>query len=162
MRSDLTRMIQSAEHYASRSEEHTSELQSPCNLVCRLLLEKKKMRNIVVLRAPLLPLISPMPPCYSEISRCSIRMLSPNPFTNPLALSTASPTRRHGQRVGRTPRAGGWGGGGERREETVGPQEEANTPGPPAGARHRTGWGRRRRRGAAAGRPWRSPSFFFF
>src|SRR2546426_6626791 len=28
-----------------RSEEHTSELQSPCNLVCRLLLEKKKKRN---------------------------------------------------------------------------------------------------------------------
>src|SRR2546426_8613305 len=28
--------------FASRSEEHTSELQSPCNLVCRLLLEKKK------------------------------------------------------------------------------------------------------------------------
>src|SRR2546426_7347178 len=28
-----------------RSEEHTSELQSPCNLVCRLLLEKKKMKN---------------------------------------------------------------------------------------------------------------------
>src|SRR5256885_12053249 len=27
---------------AFRSEEHTSELQSPCNLVCRLLLEKKK------------------------------------------------------------------------------------------------------------------------
>src|SRR5256885_10884651 len=27
---------------AYRSEEHTSELQSPCNLVCRLLLEKKK------------------------------------------------------------------------------------------------------------------------
>src|SRR5256885_7283118 len=26
----------------NRSEEHTSELQSPCNLVCRLLLEKKK------------------------------------------------------------------------------------------------------------------------
>src|SRR2546426_8249487 len=31
-------------HY-SRSEEHTSELQSPCNLVCRLLLEKKKNYN---------------------------------------------------------------------------------------------------------------------
>src|SRR2546426_2555345 len=30
---------------ASRSEEHTSELQSPCNLVCRLLLEKKKEAN---------------------------------------------------------------------------------------------------------------------
>src|SRR5256885_3478814 len=28
--------------YFDRSEEHTSELQSPCNLVCRLLLEKKK------------------------------------------------------------------------------------------------------------------------
>src|SRR5205807_10189473 len=30
---------------APRSEEHTSELQSPCNLVCRLLLEKKKKQN---------------------------------------------------------------------------------------------------------------------
>src|SRR5256885_10829283 len=29
-------------HSCMRSEEHTSELQSPCNLVCRLLLEKKK------------------------------------------------------------------------------------------------------------------------
>src|SRR2546426_8102452 len=29
-------------HRNTRSEEHTSELQSPCNLVCRLLLEKKK------------------------------------------------------------------------------------------------------------------------
>src|SRR2546426_9353307 len=29
-------------HAEARSEEHTSELQSPCNLVCRLLLEKKK------------------------------------------------------------------------------------------------------------------------
>src|SRR5256885_4352919 len=29
-----------------RSEEHTSELQSPCNLVCRLLLEKKKKKSI--------------------------------------------------------------------------------------------------------------------
>src|SRR5256885_6807156 len=31
-----------------RSEEHTSELQSPCNLVCRLLLEKKKKKKKVV------------------------------------------------------------------------------------------------------------------
>src|SRR2546426_2725765 len=30
---------------SGRSEEHTSELQSPCNLVCRLLLEKKKKRT---------------------------------------------------------------------------------------------------------------------
>src|SRR5256885_7278742 len=29
----------------TRSEEHTSELQSPCNLVCRLLLEKKKIKK---------------------------------------------------------------------------------------------------------------------
>src|SRR2546426_6195123 len=29
-----------------RSEEHTSELQSPCNLVCRLLLEKKKKNRL--------------------------------------------------------------------------------------------------------------------
>src|SRR2546426_7196335 len=32
-----------------RSEEHTSELQSPCNLVCRLLLEKKKKMHIGIL-----------------------------------------------------------------------------------------------------------------
>src|SRR5256885_8800089 len=31
-----------------RSEEHTSELQSPCNLVCRLLLEKKKTSHQVL------------------------------------------------------------------------------------------------------------------
>src|SRR5256885_6008819 len=31
-----------------RSEEHTSELQSPCNLVCRLLLEKKKNSAITL------------------------------------------------------------------------------------------------------------------
>src|SRR2546426_7396825 len=31
-----------------RSEEHTSELQSPCNLVCRLLLEKKKNRKTLL------------------------------------------------------------------------------------------------------------------
>src|SRR5256885_5732081 len=30
-----------------RSEEHTSELQSPCNLVCRLLLEKKKKKSSI-------------------------------------------------------------------------------------------------------------------
>src|SRR5256885_10925281 len=31
-----------------RSEEHTSELQSPCNLVCRLLLEKKKKKHLAI------------------------------------------------------------------------------------------------------------------
>src|SRR2546426_7976922 len=34
-----------ARAFGTRSEEHTSELQSPCNLVCRLLLEKKKKKN---------------------------------------------------------------------------------------------------------------------
>src|SRR2546426_6320884 len=33
-----------ADANGTRSEEHTSELQSPCNLVCRLLLEKKKKK----------------------------------------------------------------------------------------------------------------------
>src|SRR5256885_12687522 len=35
-------LVNSSTAYGYRSEEHTSELQSPCNLVCRLLLEKKK------------------------------------------------------------------------------------------------------------------------
>src|SRR5256885_5634671 len=34
-----------------RSEEHTSELQSPCNLVCRLLLEKKKNDELLCTRS---------------------------------------------------------------------------------------------------------------
>src|SRR5256885_11256258 len=43
-----------SDHFASygqpndRSEEHTSELQSPCNLVCRLLLEKKKKKRLYI------------------------------------------------------------------------------------------------------------------
>src|SRR5256885_6458939 len=48
-RRDARRMVQSMEESLQRreirSEEHTSELQSPCNLVCRLLLEKKKKHN---------------------------------------------------------------------------------------------------------------------
>src|SRR5256885_11608769 len=59
----------------SRSEEHTSELQSPCNLVCRLLLEKKKYNTPISsnaspkhrltmppLAAPCYPIMSPLPP----------------------------------------------------------------------------------------------------
>src|SRR5256885_10742615 len=38
--------------FKQRSEEHTSELQSPCNLVCRLLLEKKKKATVTIVRAP--------------------------------------------------------------------------------------------------------------
>src|SRR5256885_12985505 len=42
---------------AMRSEEHTSELQSPCNLVCRLLLEKKKdtTANLVIGKSAAVP-----------------------------------------------------------------------------------------------------------
>src|SRR5256885_15577127 len=38
----LPQALQLRRRGCDRSEEHTSELQSPCNLVCRLLLEKKK------------------------------------------------------------------------------------------------------------------------
>src|SRR5256885_12126646 len=38
-------LVALASQLAHRSEEHTSELQSPCNLVCRLLLEKKKIKQ---------------------------------------------------------------------------------------------------------------------
>src|SRR5256885_3691963 len=43
MLSDLRFQLMRRATRCSRSEEHTSELQSPCNLVCRLLLEKKKL-----------------------------------------------------------------------------------------------------------------------
>src|SRR2546426_750709 len=40
----LMSLLERSIHQELRSEEHTSELQSPCNLVCRLLLEKKKKK----------------------------------------------------------------------------------------------------------------------
>src|SRR5258708_22218540 len=43
---DLSRSRNGALRAPGRSEEHTSELQSPDHLVCRLLLEKKKRKNI--------------------------------------------------------------------------------------------------------------------
>src|SRR5256885_3732406 len=46
-----------------RSEEHTSELQSPCNLVCRLLLEKKKMTDLIP--------ASPMPTVLLSVASTS-------------------------------------------------------------------------------------------
>src|SRR5256885_12125187 len=39
----IQRALRDVHAVNTRSEEHTSELQSPCNLVCRLLLEKKKI-----------------------------------------------------------------------------------------------------------------------
>src|SRR5256885_10915701 len=44
-----------------RSEEHTSELQSPCNLVCRLLLEKKKKHYTDPLRSHYDRSVTPYP-----------------------------------------------------------------------------------------------------
>src|SRR5256885_10170101 len=46
-RQNLGFMQQQIDQFHPRSEEHTSELQSPCNLVCRLLLEKKKRRSFI-------------------------------------------------------------------------------------------------------------------
>src|SRR5256885_7249992 len=59
-----------------RSEEHTSELQSPCNLVCRLLLEKKKRRK---------------PPAPLHLSPHSTNT-HPSPHTPPTAPNTATIT----------------------------------------------------------------------
>src|SRR2546426_7584185 len=42
---DHAAMLDAFVFATGRSEEHTSELQSPCNLVCRLLLEKKNCRR---------------------------------------------------------------------------------------------------------------------
>src|SRR2546426_5809784 len=50
-------------HDLRRSEEHTSELQSPCNLVCRLLLEKKKKTTMPpTIKHPQTHLTNPRPP----------------------------------------------------------------------------------------------------
>src|SRR5256885_7310327 len=65
----------------TRSEEHTSELQSPCNLVCRLLLEKKKPQSTNRKHAP---------PCRSRPPR----LPQPAPTIAPAArahLDTAKP-----------------------------------------------------------------------
>src|ERR1039457_2185905 len=68
-----------------RSEEHTSELQSPCNLVCRLLLEKKKMEDILTedlgvrrrpdlneLRAPCAPDLASLPQVCVQLTPLSL------------------------------------------------------------------------------------------
>src|SRR5256885_8521001 len=78
----------------TRSEEHTSELQSPCNLVCRLLLEKKK--------STVLQTFHPSTRCARVHSptnsphRLSLSphtvLLSPRPAPRP---SDQSPTKSH-------------------------------------------------------------------
>src|SRR5258708_26065894 len=47
-------------HRSHRSEEHTSELQSPDHLVCRLLLEKKKTKTKVMTRRHYMDLSTPL------------------------------------------------------------------------------------------------------
>src|SRR5256885_8131557 len=60
--------ISQGANFVDRSEEHTSELQSPCNLVCRLLLEKKKQQVIA----------SPPPPTRrATIHRPAARLARP-------------------------------------------------------------------------------------
>src|SRR5256885_5445095 len=49
---------------ATRSEEHTSELQSPCNLVCRLLLEKKKNPPTMTMTVTTMPSQQPSSPMH--------------------------------------------------------------------------------------------------
>src|SRR5256885_8424016 len=66
-----------------RSEEHTSELQSPCNLVCRLLLEKKKKPYHKSVAASTVP--SPFPTHPALLSGPPIR---PTPVHHNRALNT--------------------------------------------------------------------------
>src|SRR5256885_6909731 len=79
---------------AFRSEEHTSELQSPCNLVCRLLLEKKNR-----LRAPPAPRLPPRLPRHAPFpSAPRPQPLPPTPLhrdarRSPLLLPHPRPTR---------------------------------------------------------------------
>src|SRR5256885_4948820 len=64
-------VVHAENHFSAlplRSEEHTSELQSPCNLVCRLLLEKKK-RRASRRRGRLLP-SAPDRCARREVARC--------------------------------------------------------------------------------------------
>src|SRR5256885_3629148 len=82
-----------------RSEEHTSELQSPCNLVCRLLLEKKKKRAHPSSRAilgaggkpmqgnPLGPGVQPGPQLHQQDMLVLPISLTPAPYVYEPALA---------------------------------------------------------------------------
>src|SRR5256885_6233400 len=77
----------------ARSEEHTSELQSPCNLVCRLLLEKKKTPAHSIFDLPRV-----LPSCVVNASTRNSR-LSPVPWhIHGASGSTAAPVT-HGSTV---------------------------------------------------------------
>src|ERR1039457_976562 len=68
-----------------RSEEHTSELQSPCNLVCRLLLEKKT-KHTETPRPPIPTSSSPI-----TLRRARIHRARPTTRGWPRAVSTRAP-----------------------------------------------------------------------
>src|SRR5256885_7095780 len=76
---DHARRVQEARR-EGRSEEHTSELQSPCNLVCRLLLEKKKH-----------DLTNPLEHFLLSCARTLISLASPALEFKPTAFTCAAP-----------------------------------------------------------------------
>src|ERR1039457_5582627 len=63
----------------ARSEEHTSELQSPCNLVCRLLLEKKRCRGAAPPWHPAPPPRGPSSPRRDASGRSLLRFFLARP-----------------------------------------------------------------------------------
>src|SRR5256885_12146033 len=76
-----------------RSEEHTSELQSPCNLVCRLLLEKKKKISCcvhsLIFLLPIPPFSRPSFGLFVTLSSAiSPESRSPNSYTHNLESGT--------------------------------------------------------------------------
>src|SRR5256885_7076693 len=79
-------------HHRQRSEEHTSELQSPCNLVCRLLLEKKKHNDTNLEDVP-----TPPRRTSKDLERLATQglnvdtPLSPEPLTGSTKVPTDAP-----------------------------------------------------------------------
>src|SRR5256885_2449560 len=70
----LARFLGRLDRQPGRSEEHTSELQSPCNLVCRLLLEKKKTYHLCAIEEDLRSLRS----SYFNILCFALTLLDPS------------------------------------------------------------------------------------
>src|SRR5256885_800493 len=94
-----TRWLMRACSRLLRSEEHTSELQSPCNLVCRLLLEKKKPPPPRLRCCPRYKLVMPLRPTPRSTSRprrsSSCSRPSRCAATASSAAETASRTQKH-------------------------------------------------------------------
>src|SRR5256885_7932528 len=73
----------------TRSEEHTSELQSPCNLVCRLLLEKKKTHYVFVEKIG--PFQNTAPQAWQEVHPLAPAISANNKITGYTSLSKVAP-----------------------------------------------------------------------